>query len=703
MVLSSTSVSAKKSTGRNPHIGIQLLELERVQTNESCWHSLVPHAVIAKGFRIRKRTAGQGLEISFANMAMLSQSRSFTEFDDGLIVEGLRSVLIPTKVLPEDDAIQWHLEYKRQTEPPKKRSIAQILAMPHIFNRYKSQNPDELFHKRCFLGWAEEVVVMIGTREFSRSEVYKSEAILPPRTRRVKSNNIAMGISCLGIVGANGSKTWQETFMPSNVTLEINKDIYDTLADDSDQTVLIYDTREQTAWLLPHPSVILYLIHKILARRKFQLFDGDRETEFKFAEPSWDAASEASSILHEIIGFKVRKSSKFKEDLSETVKDVCFLLDFLGDRLDEATSEFELIDGSEKANIYGFELSEVIHMKNRFDIMQARIDQPWTQMVRKRGMVLFCAGLAQAISPVLKSSASLCSTYQRVPPERNLLATTGAALHSFLEPNKRPNGCTVGNKVKWAMDNKPLLRSHEHGQTNSVYHEQSLHIVETSTPDPSMLGSVSCHMSSGFIFTDHRSRIACSEGLVPAKSPPLPQLSGEVMAENETISGYPQDDSGSDTSHDTDSGVNDAPKPSSSMSSDEFPQGREKSGQIIPPLSAAAVAGTWSTKNSRQDSAYVTDPGGDSPSRQISMESSSSSNTPRTAKGVGETILGTHVDKGKRPASLNEAVCHEGGHEMSKGIGVPRAAIKIADGVPEKNGNIRDKLRRKFWKKEQSG
>jgi uncharacterized membrane protein YeiB len=80
---------------------------------------------------------------------------------------------------------------------------------------------------------------MIGTWGFSTSKVYRSEAVPTPKTRRVKSHNISMGASCLGILGANGSKTWQTTSMPSNVTLDVHKDIFETLADEYEASVLI--------------------------------------------------------------------------------------------------------------------------------------------------------------------------------------------------------------------------------------------------------------------------------------------------------------------------------------------------------------------------------------------------------------------------------------------------------------------------------
>lgn len=70
-----------------PKVVIHLAELETIQTQQACWHPLLPHAVIAKKFPVRHRSNGKGIDISFADMALLSQSMSFIEFDDGLIVE----------------------------------------------------------------------------------------------------------------------------------------------------------------------------------------------------------------------------------------------------------------------------------------------------------------------------------------------------------------------------------------------------------------------------------------------------------------------------------------------------------------------------------------------------------------------------------------------------------------------------------------
>jgi hypothetical protein len=479
-----------------------------------------------------------------------------------------------------------------------------------------------------FLGWAEEVAVMIGTLEFSNSKVYRSEALPTPKTRRVKSHNISMGASCFGIIEANGSKTWQNTSVPSSATLEIDKDIYETLADGFNATVLIYATREKTAWLLPQPSVVLYLTHKILKRRKFPLFDGDYETEFKLAKPGPDGAREAYSILQKLIGFKVQKSPTFQDKLSKTVKQICFQLDFLGDRLAFATSEFELIGGNEGANLYGFELNEVLEMKSGVDIMQVKVDQPWNQMIRKRGIVLFCAGLGQPIVP--KSSESLCPTYERVPALRNFLVTTGTVLHAFIEPyDQGPPGCTLGKRVEWIKD-ESLVRSH--GQHTPVFHEQSLRIVENSASDPSMLGLVSGYTRSGFIFTDNHSRSACLEVLAPMKSTFLNVFRHKVGVGNNTLPRVPDDDSTSEISNQSEVGLSKEQMPTSSISSDESPlveKGPDQSN--VHPLSSTATS-TWDSR----DSAYVTD---SSPSRHLSIATSLSSDLPRTAKKDWGSIL----------------------------------------------------------------
>lgn len=645
VVYSTSSIEATKEAAAGPKIAIRMANLEPLQTDQPCWHPLLPHAVIAKGFPIGDRMHGKGLEISFADMTLLSQSMSFTEYDGGLIVEGLRSVLIPIGLL-QDGALQWHLEYKRRAKEPKKRSVSEIFEMANISKWYRVLLPYELIEKRCFVGWTEEIAVIIGTEEFSSTNVYPSEALHGPKTRRIKSQSISIGISGLGFLGPNGSKSWQTTSVPSSITLEINKDIYDTLADDLETSILIYDTEEKIAWFLPQLSVILYITHKIITRRKYQVFDGDHETPFRFARPGADGATEAFTILQDMIQLKVRKSPTFRDDLSKTIKDICLWLDLADDNLKTVNSEFELIEGSAETSLYGFEFNEVLKMKRCIDIKQAQVAQPWTQMVRNHGVVLFCGGLGQPIIPV--SSAKLCATYARVPPDRELMATTGTVLHSFLEQHgKGAKGSRLGDNVKW-INEQTLVQSHTPGQKTPVFHEQSLRIIKACELDLSIRELVGRHQSSGFIFANYRSRTACSEAIAPTKLVHNQSILLNPLQNKKALTTIPTDDFSSDLSNDSDSGLNHVPLPTSSISSDESSHMEKEADLSNLQLSGTKATRTWNTEDSRQDTLYSIE---FSSERQMSMASSPNvHHYSKNTQKEGPMFGSTSKDKRKAPA-----------------------------------------------------
>src|SRR5438034_1422270 len=74
-----------------------------------CWYPLFVRSVIAVGFPIRERKQGKGLEISPVVMASLAGVAFPVEYDGGLILKGLSTILIPAEPLDADGAVQWHL------------------------------------------------------------------------------------------------------------------------------------------------------------------------------------------------------------------------------------------------------------------------------------------------------------------------------------------------------------------------------------------------------------------------------------------------------------------------------------------------------------------------------------------------------------------------------------------------------------------
>jgi hypothetical protein len=87
------------------NIFIDLIDLAMNETETSCWHYLFDRQVIARDFPIPMRKKGTGLEISFPNMAALAHSMNFVRIDEGLIAEGLVTVLIPSESLQEAEEL----------------------------------------------------------------------------------------------------------------------------------------------------------------------------------------------------------------------------------------------------------------------------------------------------------------------------------------------------------------------------------------------------------------------------------------------------------------------------------------------------------------------------------------------------------------------------------------------------------------------
>jgi hypothetical protein len=180
---------------------------------------------------------------------------------------------------------------------------------------------------------------------------------------------------------------------PSSVEMDVDE----TLQDESYANILIYDSEAKTSFLLPHPSAILFMAHRIVARRKYELFEGAKCTQLKFARPSADGATEALAVLEGSFELNLKKKCGRKE-----AKVNCFsriltqILQKLGEAetgLQSAEAEFKRVEEAAPEFVHGVEFIDVINMKKSPRIQQAKVDQPWTFLAPDVGLVFFCTGL----------------------------------------------------------------------------------------------------------------------------------------------------------------------------------------------------------------------------------------------------------------------------------------------------------------------
>ncbi|KAH8671855.1 hypothetical protein BGZ60DRAFT_514571 [Tricladium varicosporioides] len=554
--LSSITINAIQK-GKMPEnmIGIYVSELEPLPVGQTCWHSIFPHCVIAKDFPISERVDGKGLEVSFQDMVLMSRSLSFVEFDGGLIIEGLNSLLIPIQELEEDQALQWHFEIRKTELSRRNRSVRSILQALGDSSWYKELDRGALAARRCFLGWVEDSLIMMGSKKHANAPIRWSQAQASPRTRYVHSPNFTIGTSGAGFFTAEVQLTRTSVSVPSHLTMPVNKDIYDTLSDDGGMHVFVHDTGNKTTWCLPQACVVLHILHALVKSRKYQLFKGGDLRSLPYVELGSVNGEEALSILREVLAFTVVKQglerNKSLETLAVTVKQVWQFINTIRTGLDGAMIEFSKLGLGPPKLLHGVEFLSVMKLADRLEIREVPINAAWTHLTSEDTAVIFCSGMRQPIVP--KSLDNLCDKWREVPAGQQYLVATAFALQYFLEQNDTDEeGSRLHEKFQW-LYSETLIESHERGSSKkSVVHTQNLRTTgfRRSPFDLDIQRKLQSYTNSVFVFSKEKSSKAClqvikavrdnsaigSASTFPSqtmrKTPSLPEGSSDTSTEN---------------------------------------------------------------------------------------------------------------------------------------------------------------------------
>jgi hypothetical protein len=519
---SSAIVETKKIKAGCYKVVVKSGPLESVPPSKTCWRGLFPYGVIAKGFPIRRRLEGKGLEISFANMALISRCLSFVEYENGLIAHGLTSILIPMNELPQDDALQWHLEDKTKQDSYRLARISQVLRLHLIRDWHKELQPDRLVTRRCFLGWAENAKVVFGTKGY-HPQFEWSGARQSPTKNHVTSYGFTFSYGFLGIQ-AQGMVTKTPMAAKSSIKSKQDQDVYDILAKGNDHHVLVYDTSMKLGYYLPQVSVALQLAHSRVIKCGYRLYKGELATtedeSFMFANPGADGNAEACLALKECFNLTVRKDQReehsAKESFIEFFRKEWHILSDIAEGLDSADTDFQMTGHVAPKYIHGVEVMDATNMEGLMNIKRVKINQPWGHLTSEQPVVLLSKNLPPAIT---SESHHLCKTWTNVPPGKNYLVTTGLIAQSFLE--RQTDGLAQG--LDWD-GRSSLLELHQEGSHAPVFHSQKLRSRRKPHPNESIRNQIQCHLGSAFVFGDG-SENKCNDKIeIVSFDPPREQL-----------------------------------------------------------------------------------------------------------------------------------------------------------------------------------
>lgn len=295
-----------------------------------------------------------------------------------------------------------------------------------------------------------------------------------------------------------GNKSWAPCAVPSHLTLSIDKDVHDILADGNDSNVIVYDNDAEIAWCLPQASLVLFLAHIIIRQRDYHILDGTVETSLAFAALDFDGAARALDVLRASLRLKVKKSDEFECGFSETVRQIWHVLNKTGSGLESAEVEFEIVKEGLPRYIHGIDLWDIVKMKECPSVKRAEINQPWAHLIAEQPIVLFCREFGQPIIPT--QVEDMCESWAVVPSNQNYFVAMGIFIQKLLyEQENWQKGSRLGHKVWWDREkSKALIQSHRQGRS-SVRHMQKLGTVHDAPFDQQLAEILRYHRPGCFV------------------------------------------------------------------------------------------------------------------------------------------------------------------------------------------------------------
>lgn len=395
---------------------------------ESCWHPLFSNAVIAKDFPIADRGPETGLEISIPLMAALAGVRHAVEFEGGLLLKGHSSMFVPVK--RHGDSVQWHYI---------ENDCEDRLSYWEVENRCPGRvklnevNYNSLYNSRAFVGWWPQTETRLGTADVNYDNIDWSA------TKEVGRSVLFTG----GTLGFQQIITGELNFAlgPKDGKLHVErKGPYQKIVRCAAKTpVVLYDTDDKRAWLVPASAVILHIAKTRHHREPY--LDNDKVVEFPLADTRLSSHDAAEWTLLRSASARIssqENSSKEEYCLRDLVRDIWSLLEVLLDRnVKRERSSKPEVRTTMRYFLQGWEYMDLVEEISPFRQKQTIISKSnggWTELVHDiDAITLFASGFGNIIRPTEENTGGLCHKWKQMPKEKDYLAVSVPLLNQLFE------------------------------------------------------------------------------------------------------------------------------------------------------------------------------------------------------------------------------------------------------------------------------
>ncbi|KAH7369731.1 hypothetical protein BKA65DRAFT_486888 [Rhexocercosporidium sp. MPI-PUGE-AT-0058] len=428
--------------------GQELQPLSR-EEQEMCWNPLFPHSVIADGFPIPKRENIPGLEISFDIMTNLSGVSYPVDHSGGIVLQGLSTMLVPTR-LESEDSLQWHFMAKPRGSRMTLKDIDETCS-----EIYPAQDLSSLQSRRAFLGWSKEANIYLGTKEMNYAGMSFSRAMTPTPRMELSGLSVGLGSSIMGQGGPTAVANFTIGKRRRNeYSQQREEDFEFELRKTKDMPILLYDTSSRRAWLVPAISVILHLAHVYAHIFPSQVTLNNKRITLPYAEPSSDCGAAALKTILDNHALVISQSGITKQTRTflGLIREIYFSLMLVVDK-DSARAPASRTSIRRRAFLSGWELKAIVETPSFPQDKECPLlasSGGWFE-VSSSVLVLFCDGLGEVIRPCEGGRRNfLCERWRGVPAGKDYLAASVGMLMVLSERCGFGDSCEmVGPGIMW--------------------------------------------------------------------------------------------------------------------------------------------------------------------------------------------------------------------------------------------------------------
>ncbi|TVY84916.1 hypothetical protein LSUE1_G001846 [Lachnellula suecica] len=396
-------------------IGFQMKSLDR--NGSSCWHSLFPSSVIAKGFPIAQRGQEVGLEISLEMMAALTGVRHAVEYKGGIILKSFSCAFLPVKRY--QDSIQWH--YIEGDENERLSYGIVVAEYPHRALVKDGVDVESLKHTRAFVGWWGITETHLGGENVNYNNIDYSAATPANRTKNI--SDVTIGFSQIITSSAKFSLGGRE-----KVHFERKGRYQNIVRSAAKSPIVLYDFDAKRGWLVPSTGVLLHIARTMHHRDPYQ--NNGKNVNFPLADLSISHHQAAEKVMLEQADFQLGAPERPGDQaycLSDTIRDIWSYLEGLRDENADQTSAPSVeIRGTLRDIVRGWEFMDIVDRTSPFRLKETYLEKScggWTNLARDiDALVLFGSGFEDIIRP--KITAGLCHSWKFVPKDRDYLTAS---------------------------------------------------------------------------------------------------------------------------------------------------------------------------------------------------------------------------------------------------------------------------------------